>query len=82
MSDKAKATGFESNIIESWSGWDGDQELMHFYDATLKRKVGTFEAGSTFDVVLFNLVESKMEIYGAEGTLMGSWKFNLVLEGM
>jgi hypothetical protein len=32
----------------SYSGWDGDQECMIFYDPVLKVPIGEFEPGQSF----------------------------------
>lgn len=37
------------NQLFTWEGWDGDQEMMIFYGATLVVPIGVHPVGTRFD---------------------------------
>ena len=64
--ERAEATGFESSIIESWSGWDGDGfEMWQFYDAKLKPhiQVPGLPDMDTIECVTFLMEKSVVQFY-------------------
>ncbi|AFQ22231.1 hypothetical protein My1_072 [Pectobacterium phage My1] len=80
-----KATGIESCLVETWEGWDGDNEWMVFYDCKLKP--GTlenteldFSRAIDVSIDLQNLKATVSQDYpkaGKGATL--DFKFNLTL---
>lgn len=72
-----------------WTGWDGDQECMTFYDITLKKQIGKFAPGTKFasavllydtgDLQFYNNGETRKEHHYevTESIFMGEFKLRL-----
>lgn len=73
-------TGFESHILESWEGWDGDQEVMQFYDAVLKVDTKNFKKGDKISTVTFLMNKSVVQFWDVENDLVEESKFKLELK--
>lgn len=58
MKKEIEATGFESAIISSWEGWDGDQECLQFYDAVLTKEYAEQLGMEKVSYVEFNMANS------------------------
>jgi hypothetical protein len=77
------ATGFESSIIRSWSGWDGDLDMMQFYDPVLA--VDVFEVGKAGDLlegwcVFFTLESSTLTFYNDKNEEVKAVQFSLEIK--
>jgi hypothetical protein len=62
MGTKDKAVSMEREWFD-WSGWDGDQEMMQFYNVVLNKKIGKLEAGTKFSSVCIDFSRSTIEFY-------------------
>lgn len=74
------AEGFESSLLESWSGWDDlDLCVIQFYDPVFKGEFSVWngKVGS----VVFDLNHTKVEAYSVDsGEIVFSRKFSITLE--
>lgn len=51
-------------IAKDSSGWDGDIESIQLYNATLVVDTPKFKAGTRVEVINFDFIKSKCEIFG------------------
>lgn len=47
----------------SWGGWDGDVEMMSFYDVVLKVKIGEYQPGETFSSAYISYLNGELSLY-------------------
>lgn len=47
----------------SWGGWDGDVEMMTFYNAVLKIKIGEYQPGETFFAAHISYLNGELSFY-------------------
>jgi len=59
-------------IAKDCSGWDGDIESIQLYDATLVIDTPKFKAGTKVEVISFDFIKSKCEIFGPRNGEPGS----------
>lgn len=79
---KQETTSLESQIF-SWEGWDGDIEMMQFYNCTLKvplKGKKEWEPGEKIACATMCADKSLMEFYDKEGNILESFRMKLSLE--
>lgn len=68
----------------SWEEWDGDIEMMQFYNCILKVPLKTperaFEECEEIRTIAMFLDTSRMEFYDNEGNVIATFQMKLTLE--
>jgi hypothetical protein len=61
-----KSNSVEKQYIAHYSGWDGDVEVMQFYDCRLCKDIGPYVMGTTLRLVELWYMSSEVHIYATD----------------
>lgn len=50
-------------LLFSWGGWDGDVEMMSFYNVVLKVKIGEYQPGEIFSSAFISYLNGELSLY-------------------
>ena len=78
---RSNSEGFETGIVKSFSGWDGDIDMMQFYDVEFSCSISTFLPNKIYEgvTVCFTLNNSTVSIFNESGELVYTSKFKIVV---
>lgn len=65
---KVTATGIESALVLNWDGWDGDHELMVFYNCELQPELRTKLTDE--HAMPYGIIDVEIEINKLVATIM------------
>jgi hypothetical protein len=79
--ERSVSEGFESSIIKSFSGWDGDLDCILFYNVEFSLFIGGYEPNKIHNgvSVAFLLDKSIVAIYNKDGEEVYTSKFKVLL---
>lgn len=62
----------------SFDGWDGDVEVMQFYDALFLENWGPWKKGQIVECLTIHYVDAKVQTYDPNGKIIDEVGFSLV----